>query len=79
MYSEKIILQAVHGVSKEICRVLVTTWAEGMEIDSLELDLIEKASLQGLLRTWKYRVENLMEWLDWSYWRTCRPACAYDV
>jgi len=40
-YSEKVILQAVQGVSREICRVLVTTWAEGMSSDAVELDLME--------------------------------------
>ena len=79
-YSEKVILQSIQGVSKEICRVLVTTWAEGMETDMIELDLIETSSpIQGLLKTWKLRVEDLMAWLDWSYWRTCRPACGYEV
>jgi len=79
-YSEKFILQAVQGVLREICRVLVTTWAEGMSSDAIELDLIETPlPLQELLGTWKSRVEDLMAWLDWSYWRTCRPACGYEV
>lgn len=79
-YSEKVILEAIQGVSKEICRVLVTTWAEGMETDAIELDLVETSSpIQELLKTWKLRVEDLMAWLDWSYWRTCRPACSYEV
>jgi len=72
-------MQAVQGVSREICRVLVTIWAEGMSSDVIELDLIERPSpLQDLLRTWNSRVEDLMAWLDWSYWRTCRPACGYE-
>ena len=79
-YSEEVILQSVQGVSKEICRVLVTTWAEGMETDVIELDLVETSSpIQALLKTWNLRVEELMAWLDWSYWRTCRPACSYEV
>ena len=79
-YSEKVILQSIQGVSKEICRILVTTWAEGMETDLMEFDLVETSSpVQELLKTWKLRVEDLMAWLDWSYWRTCRPACSYEV
>ena len=79
-YSEKVILQSIQGVSKEICRILVTTWAEGMETDLIEFDLVETSSpVQELLKTWKLRVEDLMAWLDWSYWRTCRPACSYEV
>ena len=81
-YSEKVILQAIQGVSKEICRVLVTTWAEGMESDAIEFDfnsLGTPSPLQELSKTWKSRVEDLMAWLDWSYWRTCRPACGYEV
>ncbi|KIM39318.1 hypothetical protein M413DRAFT_447257 [Hebeloma cylindrosporum] len=79
-YSEKLILQAIQGVSKEICRVLVTTWAEGMETDAIAFDLVdtESSPIQELLKTWKLRVEDLMAWLDWSYWRTCHPACSYE-
>lgn len=79
-YSEKVILQSIQGVSKEICRVLVTTWAEGMETDAIDFDLtVTSSPIQELLKTWKSRVEDLMAWLDWSYWRTCRPACSYEV
>ena len=78
-YSENVILQSIQGVSKEICRVLVTTWAEGMETDLIELDFVETSSIQEFSKRWQLRVEDLMAWLDWSYWRTCRPACSYEA
>jgi len=53
---------------------------ETMETDMIKLDLVETSSpIQALLKTWKLTVEDLMAWLDWSYWRTCRPACSYEA
>jgi hypothetical protein len=83
--SESLILRSVQEVSKEICRVVVGMWAEGVE---LGLDAISPASLPSLkfesvkiinaVRRWHERTEGLMAWLDWSVWVKCRPACGYE-
>lgn len=86
--SESLILRSVQEVSKEICRVVVGMWAEGVE---LGLDAISPASLSSVparkfesveiinaVRRWQERTEGLMAWLDWSVWVKCRPACGYE-
>ncbi|KAF8903732.1 hypothetical protein CPB84DRAFT_1706782 [Gymnopilus junonius] len=88
-HSEYVLLGAVKGVSKEICRVLVGLWAEGTEAGLAEPDLTifdhDGASQPNmpapieLVKNWKIKVENLMTWLDWSSnWLRCRPECSYE-
>jgi len=81
--SERLLLTAVKDVSKEICRVLVGIWAEGVNeglMDNLDItNESDNGSRKDLLKSWRQRVAGLMGWLDWSYWATCRPACGYEV
>lgn len=85
--SESVILDSVKGVTKEICRVLVGMWAEGMEYGLSDPEVDTYQSLQGessqnsqeLITRWSTKVANLMGWLDWSHWLRCRPACSYEV
>ncbi|KAF8969963.1 hypothetical protein BDZ97DRAFT_1653070 [Flammula alnicola] len=84
--SENTLLGAVKGVEKEICRILVSTWAEGVEVgltESESLNLYSKSKdlrvSQDLAQKWRERIEDLMKWLDWSsYWLRCRPECSYE-
>jgi len=83
--SERLLLGAVKDVSTEICRVVVGLWAEGVERDLMEdcdddtcYQSSEKSN-KDLLDSWKQRVSGLMDWLDWSYWVRCQPACEYEV
>ncbi|KDR78701.1 hypothetical protein GALMADRAFT_223955 [Galerina marginata CBS 339.88] len=78
--SERVLLRSFKGVTKEICRVLVGLWAEGIELgldepDSSDLYL---EAPQKVADRWKSKVEALMAWLDWSSWLRCRPACSYE-
>jgi len=83
--SERLLLRAVKGVSKEICRVLVGVWAEGVDlglVDDSEVavgNLRDDEMLEKVLTSWRARIAGLMDWLDWSYWVRCDPACGYDV
>jgi len=83
--SERLLLRAVKGVSKEICRVLVGVWAEGVDlglVDDSEVavgNLRDDEMLEKVLTSWKTRIAGLMNWLDWSYWVRCEPACEYNV
>ncbi|KAJ3503502.1 hypothetical protein NMY22_g18230 [Coprinellus aureogranulatus] len=73
-YSEKLILESVNGVLHEICRVIVGIWAEGVE---LGIEAGVQANLGQV--DWENQVEKLMEWLDWSVWVRCTPACGFEV
>ncbi|KAH9481865.1 hypothetical protein JR316_0006395 [Psilocybe cubensis] len=80
--SEVLILDSIKGVTKEICRVLVGIWAEGMEYgladptDKKPPTAFEHSA--EIIGRWSKKVENLMAWLDWSHWLRCRPACSYE-
>ncbi|KAF9266432.1 hypothetical protein L218DRAFT_1014682 [Marasmius fiardii PR-910] len=44
---------------------------------SLDSQDVRKGELENLLRQWKTEIERLMNWLDWSLWLKCRPACGF--
>jgi hypothetical protein len=76
-YSEHLLLNSTKSVSKEICRVIVGMWAEGMEHSILKEGFV--GSAQELVTRWKGITLELIAWLDWSEWVTCRPACGEEV
>jgi hypothetical protein len=72
--SERLLLAAAQETSREICRTLVSMWAEGV------LALRDSATLSNSLAPkWRADVDRLMDWLGWDVWVKCRPACAFDV
>jgi hypothetical protein len=75
-YSEHLLLNSTKSVSKEICRVIVGMWAEGMESKE---GFTSSESAQDLIKRWKVLTEELIAWLDWSEWVTCQPACGIEV
>jgi hypothetical protein len=76
-YSERLLLNSTKSVSKEICRVIVGMWAEGME-HTASKGGFTRSDLEMVTR-WKELTEELMTWLDWSEWVTCQPACGVEV
>ena len=70
-YSEHLLLDSTKLVCKEICRTIVGMWAEGMEGLTI--------SAQEMATRWKGLTEELIAWLDWSEWVSCRPACGNEV
>ena len=76
-YSEHLLLNTTKSVSKEICRVIVRMWAEGMEYTISKEGF--GCSAEELVTRWKGLTEELMDWLDWSEWVTCEPACGNEV
>ncbi|KAF8978801.1 hypothetical protein BDQ17DRAFT_1382522, partial [Cyathus striatus] len=75
--SEKMLLSAMVDVNKEICRVLVKLWAEGVErglVPWKEITTSEN-ELRELLDGWKNEVDMLMKWLDWGVWARCPEPC----
>jgi len=78
-YSEHLLLNATKSVSKEICRVIVGMWAEGLEHTVSKEGLGTRSAHEQLVTRWKGLTDELMAWLDWSEWVTCRPACGDEV
>ena len=78
-YSEHLLLNSTKSVSKEICRVIVGMWAEGMEHSISTEGFTRSDSAQELMKRWKGLTEELISWLDWSEWVTCQPACGDEV
>ncbi|KAJ7176459.1 hypothetical protein C8R46DRAFT_889407 [Mycena filopes] len=79
--SEKLLLNAVEETNREICRVIVRTWAQGVVagLDD-ELPVDDPIPVDGavLLSEWKTAIEELMAWLDWSVWVKCQPECSFE-
>ena len=78
-YSEHLLLNSTKSVFKEICRVIVGMWAEGMEHSISKEGFTASDSAQKLMKRWKGLTEELIAWLDWSEWVTCQPACGDKV
>jgi hypothetical protein len=81
--SEHLLLRALDGTNREICRVLVRMWAAGVHagLDPL-LPREEDRTSSKLSRTaesWRTDAHALIAWLDWSVWVKCRPACPSEV
>ncbi|KAF4579301.1 hypothetical protein EYR36_001111 [Pleurotus pulmonarius] len=80
-HSERLLLGAVEDTSGEICRVITKMWAEGVlaGLDGqLEYPPPDTVDLSALLVEWTVSVNTLMEWLDWSVWVRCNPACSFE-
>ncbi|KAF9007436.1 hypothetical protein BDQ17DRAFT_1237811 [Cyathus striatus] len=75
--SETMLLHAMEDVNKEICRVVVKLWAEGVERGLVPWKEITTSEdeLRELLDGWKDKVNGLMKWLDWSVWIKCPEPC----
>ena len=81
--SEKLILQAVRGTTREICRVVTKMWAAGVYagIDpSLNTkEFPDNGEVAHLWDTWTEGLDRLMVWLDWNVWIKCNPGCGPEV
>ncbi|KAF7440189.1 hypothetical protein PC9H_000533 [Pleurotus ostreatus] len=80
-HSERLLLAAIEDTSGEICRVITKMWAKGVlaGLDSqLEYPPLGNVDLSALVTEWTVSVTTLMEWLDWSLWVRCNPACSFD-
>ncbi|KAI6018009.1 hypothetical protein BKA83DRAFT_4316986, partial [Pisolithus microcarpus] len=64
--SEKLLLDAVQGTTREICRVdqFIGTDREP-----------DVETTQNVMNTWRKDINELMTWLDWKAWVKCRPEC----
>ncbi|ESK93244.1 hypothetical protein Moror_14595 [Moniliophthora roreri MCA 2997] len=75
--SERMLLSAIQETTKEICRILVASWERGASagISPKYQAYGERIDDEKLIEIWRNDVIGLMDWLDWSIWAKCRPAC----
>jgi hypothetical protein len=71
---EKLIKGAVEGVLSQICSVLGDIW-----VDAFDSEKTNIKDLERFLFKWQSDVTDLMDWLDWSIWLKCKPACGPEV
>ncbi|KXN87592.1 hypothetical protein AN958_08433 [Leucoagaricus sp. SymC.cos] len=80
--SEHLILESVKTSEKEICRILVRAWAQSAYLNTgssqLGLDGPTGSKPEELVRKWEKEISELMNWLGWDIWVTCRPVCGYE-
>ena len=71
---EKVIKGAVEEVLSQICSVLGDIWVDAFGSEEASLK-----DLGRLLKKWHSDITELMDWLDWSMWLKCDPACGPEV
>ncbi|KAG6811477.1 hypothetical protein H0H92_007249 [Tricholoma furcatifolium] len=85
--SERLLLKAVRGTTREICRVIVKVWAEAVAegldpflrpSEAPEIMISDDERLPAILQGWRADINSLISWLDWSIWIKCRPACGIE-
>ena len=81
--SEKLLLRAVQGTSREICRVVTEMWAAGVyagiDPSSNTKESPDIAEVTQVWNKWAEDLNRLMVWLDWSVWVKCNPHCDPEV
>ncbi|KAJ7052576.1 hypothetical protein C8F01DRAFT_1221901 [Mycena amicta] len=82
--SEHLLLGAVEQVNREICRVVVNMWVQGVEaglddiVSAPTAIAVDEDGAAALVQSWKKSLNGLMLWLDWSVWIKCRPECSFE-
>jgi len=71
---EKLIKGAIEDVLSQICSVLGDIW-----VDAFDSEKADIKDLERFLLKWQSDVTDLMDWLDWSIWLKCNPACGPEV
>ncbi|KAJ7277255.1 hypothetical protein C8J57DRAFT_1581584, partial [Mycena rebaudengoi] len=74
--SEHMLLSAIEGTNREICRVLVSMWTEGVVagLDAAIPVVNTTSNIPAVVEHWTSQLSVLMKWLDWSVWVKCKPA-----
>src|ERR1700761_6450308 len=67
MESEEVILSAIWGTIREICRAVVSMYVDGVGAGLYE-GREGKEELETLIKKWQHDLTGLMVWLDWSEW-----------
>ncbi|KAG8950869.1 hypothetical protein FRC04_007101 [Tulasnella sp. 424] len=62
---------AVEIVTREIGRTIGLIWIDAFDSE----DVQDEQEQRRLLTKWKGHVDGLMDWLGWTEWVKCKPAC----
>ncbi|KAI6098035.1 hypothetical protein EDD16DRAFT_227049 [Pisolithus croceorrhizus] len=77
--SEKLLLNAVQGTMREICRVVTKMWGLGVSVGVDQFMGTDREpdvkTIQNTMKIWRNDIDELMAWLDWNVWVKCRPEC----
>jgi len=78
-HSERLLLNSVQETTREICRVLVIMWSDGVmaKIEDEDWNPGEDR-VKAMAEKWRAELNGLMKWLDWSQWVKCRPTCGLE-
>ena len=71
---EKVVKRAVEEVLSQICGVLGDIWVDAFDSEEAGVEELER-----FLEKWQSDIIELMDWLDWSMWLRCDPACGPEV
>ena len=71
---EKLIKGAVEEVLSQICDVLGDIWVDAFDSEKAGIEDLERFLLK-----WESDITDLINWLDWSIWLKCNPACGPEV
>ncbi|KAH7927204.1 hypothetical protein BV22DRAFT_1127575 [Leucogyrophana mollusca] len=79
--SERLLLQAIQETTREICRVVVRMWAEGVEtgLDSYLPMKAEVPDVTAVMAKWSDDLNGLMAWLDWSIYQLNDRFCSQEM
>ncbi|KIM28433.1 hypothetical protein M408DRAFT_329492 [Serendipita vermifera MAFF 305830] len=72
--SERLIKSAIEGVLHRICTSLTEIW-----VDAFTVTAASDKRAAELINLWRDKLEELMRWLDWPMWDTCRPSCPEEM
>ncbi|KAI6105227.1 hypothetical protein EDD16DRAFT_1714026 [Pisolithus croceorrhizus] len=77
--SEKLLLNAVQGTMRGICRVVSKMWGLGVSVGVDQFIGTDSEpdveTIQNTIKIWRNDIDELMAWLDWNVWVKCRPEC----
>lgn len=78
--ADNVLSNAIEGVLHRICAVSGSILEESlsMQVRSMSDGMRVRYQLKTAER-WQRRINNLVEWLDWPVWKTCKNACSSDV
>ncbi|KAH8927445.1 hypothetical protein BT69DRAFT_1347329 [Atractiella rhizophila] len=71
--TDRFIRKSVDTVAREICRVVSLILAEGAAESASGAK-----SVDSVVQRWKAELRSLIDWLDWSEWVVCNPACSNE-